>query len=100
MATSPVTIPALPSIPSLSSSTSSGFTPQNPVQALQLTGVVQVGDRVGVIVRESQGQTSRHLFVGDHLANGQIKVKAIDLSAGEPLVILEYQGKEYPRIVG
>lgn len=95
VATSPVTIPSLPS----------GFpqadpVPQNPVEAIELTGVVQVGDRVGVIVREGNGQTSRHLFEGDLLAGGQIRIKAIDLSAQEPLVILEYQGKEYPRMVG
>lgn len=74
--------------------------PQDPVQAVQLTGVVQVGDRIGVIVREGNGQTSRHLFEGDMLAGGQIRIKSIDLSAQEPLVILEYQGKEYPRMVG
>lgn len=73
--------------------------PQSPVEAVELTGVVQVGDRVGVIVRESNGQTSRHVFAGDLLAGG-VRLKAIDLSAKEPLVILEYQGEEYTRMVG
>lgn len=95
VAPNPVTIPSLPSnLPQINS------VPQNPVQAIELTGVVQVGDRVGVIVREGNGGTSRHLFEGDLLAGGQVRVKAIDLSAQEPLVILEYQGKEYPRMVG
>jgi hypothetical protein len=61
---------------------------------------VQVGDRVGIIVREGSGKTSRHIFVGDSLAGGQVKVKSIDLSAQEPVIILEYQGQEYPRVVG
>jgi hypothetical protein len=74
--------------------------PQNPVQAIELTGVIQVGDRVGIIVRESNGQTSRHLFEGDLLAGGQVRIKSIDMSTQQPLVILEYQGKEYPRMVG
>lgn len=95
MATSPVAIPSLPS-----SVPQTAAVPQNPVQAIELTGVVQVGDRVGIIVREGNGQTSRHLFEGDLLAGGQIRVKEIDMSSQEPLVILEYQGKEYPRVVG
>lgn len=95
VATRPLSIPALPT----------GFpqanpVPQNPVQAIELTGVIQVGDRVGIIVRESNGQTSRHLFEGDLLAGGQVRIKSIDMSTQQPLVILEYQGKEYPRMVG
>jgi hypothetical protein len=73
---------------------------QDPLQSIELTGVVQVGDRVGIIVREANSRTSRHIFVGDYLAGGQIKVKSIDLSAQEPLVILEFQGQEYHRMVG
>ncbi len=96
VATAPVTIPALPS----SLPQTAAPSPQDPVSAIQLTGVVHVGNRIGVIVREGEGQTSQHLFVGDHLANGQIRIKSIDLSATEPLVILEYKGKEYPRIIG
>jgi hypothetical protein len=107
VAPQPPTLPAIPaapnpvSIPALPNSVAPATpVPLNPVDAIELTGVVQVGDRVGVIVREGQGQTSRHLFEGDLLAGGQIRVKSIDLSAQEPLVILEYQGKEYPRMVG
>jgi hypothetical protein len=95
VANNPVAIPSLPSaLPQLNAA------PQHPVDAIKLMGVVHVGDRVGVIVREGTGKTSRHLFEGDLLAGGQIRVKAIDLSAQEPLVILEYQGQEYPRMVG
>ena len=95
VATSPITIPPLPT-----SFPQAHPAPQNPVQAIELTGVVQVGDRVGIIVREGNGQTSRHLFEGDLLAGGQVRVKSIDMSNQQPLVILEYQGKEYPRVVG
>ena len=70
------------------------------MQAIELSGVVQLGDRVAVIVRESDDKTSRHLFAGDFLAGGQIKIKSIDLSSQEPLIIFEYQGKDYARIVG
>ena len=94
-APNPISIPSLPNnLPQIAP------VPQNPVQSIELTGVVQIGDRVGVIIREGNGQTSRHLFEGDWLGGGQIRIKSIDLSAQEPLVILEYQGQEYPRIVG
>ena len=61
--------------------------------------MVQVGDRVGVIVREGNGQSSRHVFAGDLLAGGQVRVKSVDVSAQQPLVILEYRGQEFTRVV-
>lgn len=91
VANTPVAIPSVPT---------SYTSPRDPMQSLELTGVVQMGDRVAVIVRESDGRTSRHLFAGDLLAGGQIRVKSIDLSSQEPLVIFEYQGKDHPRVVG
>jgi hypothetical protein len=75
-------------------------TPTSPLQGLELTGVAQVGDRVALIVREANTTTSRYTYAGDYLANGQVLVKRIDLSAQEPLVILEYNGREYSRMVG
>ncbi|MGF1523802.1 MAG: hypothetical protein ACFBSF_15910 [Leptolyngbyaceae cyanobacterium] len=90
VANAPVSIPSLPTYSA----------PVDPMQAIELSGVVQLGDRVAVIVRESNDTTSRHMFAGDFLAGGRIKIKSIDLSSQEPLIILEYQGKEYPRIVG
>ena len=94
VAANPLSIPALPSFPQAAP------VPQSPIDAVELTGVVQVGDRIGVIVREGNGQSSRHIFEGDLLGGGQIRVKSIDLSSQEPLIILEYQGQEYTRMVG
>ncbi|MGD1944530.1 MAG: hypothetical protein ACFB0G_24815 [Leptolyngbyaceae cyanobacterium] len=94
VAANPLSIPALPSFPQATP------VPQSPIDAVELSGVVQVGDRIGVIVREGNGQSSRHIFEGDLLGGGQIRVKSIDLSAQEPLIILEYQGQEYTRMVG
>ncbi len=95
MAANPLPIPNLPS-----SIPGANARPQSPIEAVELTGVVQVGDRVGVIVREGNGQSSRHVFAGDLLAGGQIRLKSVDLSSQQPLVILEYQGEEYTRVVG
>ncbi|MDB9529393.1 hypothetical protein PN498_25605 [Oscillatoria sp. CS-180] len=100
VARGPISIPAAPDPGIPQGIPQARPVPQSPVEAVELTGVVQVGDRVGVIVREGYGQTSRHLFEGDLLAGGQVRIKSIDLSSQEPLIILEYQGKEYPRIVG
>jgi hypothetical protein len=89
LAAEPVLIPALPSPVALS-----------PLQGIVLTGVVQVGDRLSVIVREPGSATSRHTFAGEYLAGGLVRVKRIEMSAQEPLVILEYNGREYPLVVG
>jgi hypothetical protein len=72
----------------------------SPIDSLELTGVVQVGDRPVLIVREPNATTSRYTYAGDYLASGQILVKRIDVSNQEPLVILEYNGREYSRMVG
>lgn len=104
LATAPVTpeSASLPVLPEGDRAPNRGQTapqPLNPVQAIELTGVVQVGDRTSVILREPNASTSRHAFAGEYLANGQVLLKHIDLSSPEPLVILEYQGSEYSRIV-
>ncbi|MEM0978949.1 MAG: hypothetical protein AAGH78_01610 [Cyanobacteria bacterium P01_H01_bin.58] len=74
--------------------------PLHPVQTIELSGVVQVGDRVGIIARESDASVSRHAFAGDYLLGGKVLIKSIDTSTQEPLVIFEYQGQEFPRVVG
>lgn len=73
--------------------------PLDPLQAIELSGVVQLGDRVALIVRDARGGTSRHVYAGDSLTGG-VRVKSIDMSSQEPLIIFEYQGEEYPRTVG
>jgi hypothetical protein len=62
--------------------------------------VVQLGNRSALIVREPNTTTSRYTYAGDYLAGGQVLVKHIDISNQEPLVILEYNGREYSRMVG
>lgn len=95
-------LPAIPQSPNPVAVMPSEYAaaPLSPIEAIEVSGVIQLPDRVGIIAREVHGKTSRHLFPGDTLANGQIILKSIDMSAQEPLIILEYQGQEYPRIVG
>lgn len=90
VATNPIPVSALPK----------PVTALSPVQNIEVSGVIQVGNQVGIIVQEAHRETSLHIFAGDYLAGGQVLVKSIDLSAQEPLVILEYQGQDYPKTVG
>lgn len=100
----PVAVPSTPvplaNLPSPSQLVGNQPVANSPLQLIELTGVAQVGDRVALIVREAGTGNSRYTFAGDYLANGQVLVKRIDVSSQEPLVILEYNGREYPRMVG
>jgi hypothetical protein len=73
---------------------------QNPVDQIAVTGVAQIGNTVSVIVRESGSGSSRHVKQGDLLAGGQVRVKSIDTSAAEPVVVLTYNGQDFTRTVG
>ena len=106
----------LPNLPSLPTPMVSGTTPQpipgiaaaptvapvvqNPVDQISITGVAQIGDTVSVIVRESSGGSSRRVKAGDLLAGGQVRIKSIDTSAAEPVIVLTYNGQDYTRTVG
>jgi len=73
---------------------------QNPVDQISVTGVAQIGNTISVIVRESGSGSSRHVRQGDLLAGGQVRVKSIDTSAAEPVVVLTYNGQDFTRTVG
>lgn len=91
--------PNLPSLPSIANPASSSGS-ISPVDKVEISGVVQLAGRVRVIIREAGASTSRHVTVGDRLVGGQVRVKQVDLSGAEPLVVLEYNGQEFYRSVG
>ena len=67
---------------------------------ISVTGVVELGDRVSAII-QVPNEGSRYAQVGERIASGQVLVKRIDVSnRQEPVVILEFFGREYPKIVG
>lgn len=74
--------------------------PASPVDRVEISGVAQLDGRVRVIIRELGADTSRHVAVGDRIAGGQVRVKRVDLSGIEPMVVLEYDGREFYRSVG
>lgn len=90
---SPGVLPIAPTLPPL---------PQpNLAQAVQVTGVVQVGEETQIIVKAPEEETSRYVRVGQRLSNGQVLIKRVEANQGsEPIVVLEQNGIEVPKIVG
>ncbi|NJM85374.1 MAG: hypothetical protein HC839_04245 [Leptolyngbyaceae cyanobacterium RM2_2_21] len=69
--------------------------------AVQITGVVQIGNKAHAIVKAPGEATSRYVTAGQRLANGRILVKRIEVREGiEPRVILEENGIEIAVTVG
>ncbi|MBW4655744.1 MAG: hypothetical protein KME20_22290 [Kaiparowitsia implicata GSE-PSE-MK54-09C] len=99
-----VPIPAQMPAPTVEGSSSSISLPSRPPQLLanriQVTGMVQVGDRLAVITETPGDATSRTVSVGDYLGEGQVLVKRIEMDGLEPLIVLEEQGQEIMRTLG
>ena len=70
-----------------------------PSPSFEFSGVVQVGDRVNIIVEEPAG--SRYVQIGERVGNGQFVIKSVDFHQGStPAVILERGGIESMHWVG
>ncbi|MBF2049782.1 MAG: hypothetical protein EDM05_028045 [Leptolyngbya sp. IPPAS B-1204] len=69
-------------------------------RAVEVTGVVQIGDQVYAIVNAPNEPTSRYVQPGQRLAGGQVLVRRIEMNRAEPVVILEQNGVEVVRAVG
>lgn len=68
---------------------------------IEISGVVQIGDRVNLIVQVPQESTSRTVRAGEYLGNGTVLVKHIEVAPNrEPRVILVENGVEIVRTVG
>lgn len=70
-------------------------------EAIEVSGVIKVGGKWSIIVKEPEAQTSRYVHAGSYLANGQVLVKRIVAGAGsDPIVILQQNGVEITRTIG
>jgi hypothetical protein len=70
-------------------------------QAVEVTGVVTIGNITKAIIKAPNEPTGRHVEVGQRLSNGQVLVKRIESNAGtDPIVIFEENGQEVARGVG
>jgi Tfp pilus assembly protein PilP len=67
--------------------------------AIEISGVVEVGGKTSVIVQVPNERTSRYVYVGDYVSNGNVLVKRVEMGI-EPVVVLEEDGAEVTRYVG
>lgn len=65
-----------------------------------ITGLVQFGDRIKIILQAPEETSSRYVEVGQYVSNGQVLVKRIDPSFPTPMVVLEQGGIEVTKVVG
>ncbi|HEY9700356.1 MAG TPA: hypothetical protein V6D10_24085 [Trichocoleus sp.] len=68
-------------------------------ETIEISGVLQVGGKTNVIVKVPDESTSRYVTVGDSMANGQVRVKRVEMGI-DPVIVLEQNGKEVTRSVG
>lgn len=70
-------------------------------QGVKVMGVVVVGSQPQVILKAPGEKATRTVGVGERIANGQVLVKAINLSnPAAPVVVLEQAGREVTLGVG
>jgi hypothetical protein len=112
IAIQPVGVPELPKLPA-GNSPPQWIDPNPPVvrgaplppstdiaEGVEVSGVVQVGDKMQVILKVPEEPTSRYVSIGQRLANGQVLVKRVNLQSIDPIVIFEQNGVEVAKIVG
>jgi hypothetical protein len=94
-------IPLPPPAPRSSAAPVAAAPPQPSLaQAVQVLGVMQIGEVPYAIVNAPNEPSSRYVREGERLANGQVMVRRIDLSSAEPAVVFEEDGMEVITSVG
>lgn len=97
----PVVSASLPTLaPAVATVPAPPMSPTQLAQAIAITGVVQVGNRLTAIVQVPNEVSSRYASVGDYLGNGKVVVKRIEMKVNEPVVVLEESGLEVIKAVG
>lgn len=91
----PVTVPAAPIAPGAPPPSRTSL-----ADAIEVSGVVQVGGKWNVIVKEPNALSSRYVAVGDYLENGKVLVKQIVATGNaNPVVVLQQNGVEIRKSV-
>lgn len=65
-----------------------------------ITGFVELGDRVKIILQAPEETSSRYVEVGQYVSNGKVLVKRIEPSFPTPVVVLEESGIEVTKVIG
>ncbi len=97
----PVAVAAVPRPNELPSAPISAVPPSHSslAEEIEVSGVVQVGGKWTIIVKEPGAPTSRYVSKGDYLANGRVFVKRI-VPGADPVVILQQNGVEVTKSIG
>ena len=90
----PVNISPLPAVPVVPRRS-----PTELAETIEISGVLEVGGKTNVIVKVPEEGTSRYVTVGDYMANGQVRIKRVEMGI-DPVIVLEQNGKEVTRSVG
>ena len=68
---------------------------------VEITGVIQAGDRVMAIIKAPEESTARYVNSGDTLSGGRVIVREIRVGqAGQPTVVLEQNGQRVTKSIG
>jgi hypothetical protein len=94
----------IPNLVPGSSATPTAVAPPPPqptlARAVEVLGVIQIGNVPYAIVNAPNEPTSRYVREGQSLANGQVIVRRIDALMPEPIVVFEQFGIEVTATVG
>lgn len=94
-------LPAIPVAPTGAVSPVPVAPPPSLAQQIRVSGAIQVGDRLSIIVEVPNEHTSRSVSVGDYVGNGSVLVKRIEMRGSqEPRVVFEENGVDVVREVG
>ena len=108
----PQGIPSLPSLPipmvpgsfapegEVAVAPNANPVPLSVIDQVAVSGVVQIGSSVHAIITEPGNSSGRRVAQGDTVAGGRIRVKRIDVSGADPVVVLTYEGRDHYRTVG
>jgi len=65
-----------------------------------ITGFIELGDRIKLIVQAPEETSARYVEIGQYISNGQVLVKRIEPGFPTPTVILEQDGVEVTKVIG
>jgi hypothetical protein len=75
--------------------------PASIAESIIISGVVQVGNEIQVIVQLPGSSSGRYVKVGELIADGRVRIVRVEgIQGSNPIVILEEEGVEYARAVG
>ncbi|MEO1146272.1 MAG: hypothetical protein AAFY26_11840 [Cyanobacteria bacterium J06638_22] len=96
----PVAAPAAPSTVTVPAAAPAPVVPQRLSNQIRISGVIQIGDQVSVIVEVPNEGTSRPVQVGEDIISGRVRLARIDGgNTAQPQVVLLEDGVETVKTV-